>query len=295
MSVVNYEEIEKLTSNTKGFINEDVISYAKNFLIANLRMYLNPESLERIEKKIQELDIRFLDDKEFKENFKDANGKGFIPGGYYYNGAISFLSDTLFKGYSFHKLIHEMLHSISDNHQGKNGLYIVNYEDKYHYGYGINEACTEFLASIICDEPFYGYATDLKLMWELFRNISSLSMEEILNIYLNKENWLTSDLALRFSRNENNLAILVSEYDERISQVAEREFNADKVLNVMIEVLKEKITLNKELNYAELTTLIKEYYDYLSDTWSIREETTISFEELLDLLELKNKENKSLE
>ncbi len=295
MSVVNYEEIEKLTSKTKGYINEDVITYAKNFLITKLKMYLNAEKLTSIERKIQELDIRLLNDEDLKETYKESKGKGYNRQGYYYNRTIYFSSDTLFQGYSFHKLIHEMLHATSDNLYDKIGLYVINYKDKYHYGYGFNEACTEFLASTICDEPFYGYATDLKLMWELFMNIASLSMEEVIAMYLDKNNWLTSNLALRFSRNENNLAIIISEYDERISQVAEREFDADKVLNIMIEVLKEKITLNKELNYTELTDLIKKYYDYLNDTWSIHEETTKSFEELLDLLELKNKENKSLE
>lgn len=295
MSVVNYEEIEKLTSKTKGYINEDVVTYAKNFLTTKLKMYLNSENFTSIERKIQELDIRLLNDEDLKETYKESKGKGFNRQGFYYNRTIYFSSDTLFQGYSFHKLIHEMLHATSDNLYDKIGLYVINYKDKYHYGYGFNEACTEFLTSIICDEPFYGYATDLKLMWELFMNIASLSMEEVITMYLDKNNWLTSNLALRFSHNENNLAMLVSEYDERIFQVAERDFDADKVLKIMIAVLKEKINLNEELNYAKLITLIKEYYDYLNDTWSINEETTNSFTELLDLLEQKNKEHKSLE
>ena len=126
-------------------------------------------------------------------------------------------------------------------------------------------------------------------------NASSLRIEEVIEIYLNQENWLTTDLAKRFSSNEANLARLVGEYDERLPQIKERDFNANEPLRIIIEVLKEKINLNAELNYSVITKLIKDYYDYLSDTWNIEDEVKTNMEELLDLLELKEKESKTLE
>lgn len=295
MSVVNYDEINQLLIKSRGYINEDVIEYAKNFLITRIRQFIpSEEKFAIIKNRILNIDISLFSSEEYQEYFFSNGGKGLLPGALYHNGKIAFKDDVEFTGNSFHKLIHEMLHAISDIGAGKAGLYQIGSKAKSFYGFGFDEACTEFLTSVILDEPFTGYSLDLNYVLQMFMLIADIDIPEILDIYLNEINWINPSLQSRFSFDKTLIFDLVKEYDQRLPQVSERLFDANKVLRILIKASNEKLNKGDIFEYDKLIMLLSDCYRYFTDIWEIKEDVSVAMGNLLDLMELKKRENQQL-
>ena len=100
MSVVNYDEINKIALKTNGTINEDILNYAKQFLINRIKPYITAEQEYKIVKdKILNIEVILIDSNAFKQKYADNGGKGLLPGAYYHNGLIYFKNDLKFSGF----------------------------------------------------------------------------------------------------------------------------------------------------------------------------------------------------
>jgi phosphomevalonate kinase len=123
MRLVNNEGLKKLTNTTNGSINKQVVDFAKNILFSQLKSYISDEKQYKIiNDKISNMKIELLSSPDFKDKYYESNGKGFLPAAFVYGGIIYFRNDINFDINDFHKLIHEMLHIISDNGE-KEGLF----------------------------------------------------------------------------------------------------------------------------------------------------------------------------
>lgn len=72
MSFINNEELKKITN---GSINIQVIDFAKNVLISQLKPYVFDEKQAKIIKeKIENMKIEILSNDDFKDKFYKSNG-----------------------------------------------------------------------------------------------------------------------------------------------------------------------------------------------------------------------------
>lgn len=277
MGVVDKEKLENMMNTTGGTINNEVVEYAKSFLIERLTTFVSNENeLQEIKNKLQKLKIEFVSDEEFKKNYEENNGKGFLPGAFVTNDVL------YFKNYSssFHNLIHEFLHIISKNGD-KHGLYQILRDKKQYYGYGFNEAFTEHLTSIVLDESFSGYSYDLNYMIQLFMICVDLKVEDLFSLYISKEEWISDELVQRFNSTNEDLITLLIEYDQRLSQTRNRKFNPDKALMSILNSLKLKIDNNVALDTIKISKLLKDYYNYFEE-FEKSQETKEKISEILD-------------
>lgn len=66
MGVVDKEKLENMMNTTGGTINNEVVEYAKSFLIERLTTFVSNENeLQEIKNKLQKLKIEFVSDEEF--------------------------------------------------------------------------------------------------------------------------------------------------------------------------------------------------------------------------------------
>lgn len=279
MSVVDKEKLENMMNITGGTINNEVVLYAKNFLIERLTTFVsNDNELQEIKNKLYKLKIEFLSDEEFKKIYEENKGKGFLPGAFVANDVL------YFKNYSdsFHNLIHELLHIISKNGD-KHGLYQILRDKKQYYGYGFNEAFTEHLTSIILGEPFRGYSYDLNYMIQLFMICADLKVEDLFSLYISEKEWISDELVQRFNSTNEDLITLLIEYDQRLPQTRNRKFNPNKALIPILDSLKLKIDSNVELDTVRISELLKDYYNYFEE-FEKSTETIEKISEILDIL-----------
>ena len=288
MSLVSDEKLSKLTSTSNGKINSEVIEFAKTFLYSRLKTYVIDEKLLKIvEEKLKKINIKLVTSDEFVEIFHNSNGKGFLPGAFVFDNTIYFRNDLEFDKNEFHKLIHEMLHNISQNQEKlgiyKSGLYQSNKEKNYSYGYGFNEAFTEYLTSILLDEAFSGYSQDLNYVIQLFMLITDLKIEDLLFLYISKEEWCTENIINRFNPSSNDLVDLIVMYDDRLPQTRRKKFNPNNVLKIIFDSIKQKIADKEFLDTYNIQELLKQYYNYFSD-WNLDNNTKQNMNEILDVL-----------
>ncbi len=280
MSFINNEELKKITN---GSINIQVIDFAKNVLILQLKPYIFDETQAKIIKeKLEDMKIEILSSDDFKDKYYKSNGKGFLPGAYVYQNTIYFRNDLNFDVNELHNLIHEMLHIISENGE-KHGLLQLNKEKNYMYGRGLNEAFTEYLTSLILEDNFRGYSKDFEYIIQLFMILTNLDIKNLFSLYLSKEEWLTDEIIIRFNPNDNELVGLIVEYDNRLDP--NETFNPNNVFHYLFNSIKCKINNNEKFDVNKLQELLKQYYNYYYDVdreLDLSVKTSIA--EILDIL-----------
>ena len=283
MSLVNNEELKKITTTTNGSINKQVIDFTKNILLSQLKPYILDETQAKIiNEKIKNMKIEILSNDDFKDKYYKSNGKGFLPGAYVYQNTIYFRNDLNFDINELHNLIHEMLHIISDNGE-KMGLLQRNKEKNYMYGRGLNEAFTEYLTSLILDVNFQGYSKDFEYIIQLLMILTNLDIKDLFKLYISNEEWLTDEIISRFNPNDNELVGLVVEYDNRLNP--NKTFNPNNVFHYLFNSIKCKINNNEKFDVNKLQELLKQYYNYYYDVdRELDLSVKTSMAEILDIL-----------
>ncbi len=283
MSLVNNEELKKITTTTNGSINKQVIDFTKNILLSQLKPYILDETQAKIiNEKIKNMKIEILSNDDFKDKFYKSNGKGFLPGAYVYQNTIYFRNDLNFDINELHNLIHEMLHIISDNGE-KSGLLQRNKEKNYMYGRGLDEAFTEYLTSLILDVNFQGYSKDFEYIIQLLMILTNLNIKDLFKLYISNEEWLTDEIISRFNPNDNELVGLVVEYDNRLNP--NKTFNPNNVFHYLFNSIKCKINNNEKFDVNKLQELLKQYYNYYYDVdRELDLSVKTSMAEILDIL-----------
>ena len=265
MSIITNDMLNKITDSTSGNINSQTIKLAKNILFTRISTYTtDSKELEMIKDKISKMRIVLLSGDDFKDTYYRCNGKGFLPGGFQYLGVIYFRNDLKFDTSEFHKLIHEMLHSISFNQEnGKIGLFQINKEGKTYYGRGLNEAFTEYFTSILLEDGFSGYSKDFYYIIQLIMKLTNLDIKDLFRLYISKEEWLTDKIINAFNASNDDLVGLTIEYDNKLNP--SKSFNPNNVFCYLFNSIKFKINNNEKIDTNKLQELLKEYYNYYYD------------------------------
>ena len=264
MSVVNYSLIKKLTNGKS--INHKVVDYAKELLFSLIRDYITEEEqLEQIKEKLSRMEVRLLTDNEFKRTY-DKYTRGPIPRAFVVDNTVYLKIFSKLKNYDFHNLVHEMLHIMSFNDK-KVGLY-QKLDNHQFYGYGFNEAFTEYMTSLILNEKFNNYSNDLNYMIQLFMELSNTNTKELFYLYTSCEEWLTGDLIKRFNSSNDSLLDLVIEYDNRLAATRVRSFNPNRVLEIFLDSIQDKIDNDIYFNKGKVSDLLRQYYKYFEE-WEL--------------------------
>ena len=283
MSLINNEELKKITSITNSSINKQVVDFAKNILFSQLKSYISDEKQTKVvNEKIINMKIELLSSSDFKDKFYKSNGKGFLPAAFVYEDIIYFRNDINFDVNDFHNLIHEMLHIISYNGE-KMGLLQHNKQKNYMYGRGLNEAFTEYLTSLILEDSFKGYSKDFEYIIQLFLILTNLDIKDLFNLYVSKKEWLTDEIINAFNPNDNELIGLIIEYDNKLNP--NKSFNPNNVFRFLFNSIKFKINNNEKFDVNRLQELLKQYYNYYYDVdRELEVSTKTGFAEILDIL-----------
>ena len=283
MSLINNEELKKITSITNSSINKQVVDFAKNILFSQLKSYISDEKQTKVvNEKIINMKIELLSSSDFKDKFYKSNGKGFLPAAFVYEDIIYFRNDINFDVNDFHNLIHEMLHIISYNGE-KMGLLQHNKQKNYMYGRGLNEAFTEYLTSLILEDSFKGYSKDFEYIIQLFLILTNLDIKDLFNLYVSKKEWLTDEIINAFNPNDNELIGLIIEYDNKLNP--NKSFNPNNVFRFLFNSIKFKINNNEKFDVNRLQELLKQYYNYYYDVdCELEVSTKTGLAEILDIL-----------
>lgn len=283
MSLINDEELKKITSITNSSINKQVVDFAKNILFSQLKSYISDEKQTKVvNEKIINMKIELLSSSDFKDKFYKSNGKGFLPAAFVYEDIIYFRNDINFDVNDFHNLIHEMLHIISYNGE-KIGLLQHNKQKNYMYGRGLNEAFTEYLTSLILEDSFKGYSKDFEYIIQLFLILTNLDIKDLFNLYVSKKEWLTDEIINAFNPNDNELVGLIIEYDNKLNP--NKSFNPNNVFRFLFNSIKFKINNNEKFDVNRLQELLKQYYNYYYDVdCELEVSTKTGLAEILDIL-----------
>ena len=283
MSLINDEELKKITSITNSSINKQVVDFAKNILFSQLKSYISDEKQTKVvNEKIINMKIELLSSSDFKDKFYKSNGKGFLPAAFVYEDIIYFRNDINFDVNDFHNLIHEMLHIISYNGE-KMGLLQHNKQKNYMYGRGLNEAFTEYLTSLILEDSFKGYSKDFEYIIQLFLILTNLDIKDLFNLYVSKKEWLTDEIINAFNPNDNELIGLIIEYDNKLNP--NKSFNPNNVFRFLFNSIKFKINNNEKFEVNRLQELLKQYYNYYYDVdRELEVSTKTGLAEILDIL-----------
>ncbi len=283
MSLINDEELKKITSITNSSINKQVVDFAKNILFSQLKSYISDEKQTKVvNEKIINMKIELLSSSDFKDKFYKSNGKGFLPAAFVYEDIIYFRNDINFDVNDFHNLIHEMLHIISYNGE-KMGLLQHNKQKNYMYGRGLNEAFTEYLTSLILEDSFKGYSKDFEYIIQLFLILTNLDIKDLFNLYVSKKEWLTDEIINAFNPNDNELVGLIIEYDNKLNP--NKSFNPNNVFRFLFNSIKFKINNNEKFDVNRLQELLKQYYNYYYDVdCELEVSTKTGLAEILDIL-----------
>lgn len=283
MSLINDEELKKITSITNSSINKQVVDFAKNILFSQLKSYISDEKQTKVvNEKIINMKIELLSSSDFKDKFYKSNGKGFLPAAFVYEDIIYFRNDINFDVNDFHNLIHEMLHIISYNGE-KMGLLQHNKQKNYMYGRGLNEAFTEYLTSLILEDSFKGYSKDFEYIIQLFLILTNLDIKDLFNLYVSKKEWLTDEIINAFNPNDNELVGLIIEYDNKLNP--NKSFNPNNVFRFLFNSIKFKINNNEKFDVNRLQELLKQYYNYYYDVdRELEVSTKTGLAEILDIL-----------
>ena len=283
MSLINDEELKKITSITNSSINKQVVDFAKNILFSQLKSYISDEKQTKVvNEKIINMKIELLSSSDFKDKFYKSNGKGFLPAAFVYEDIIYFRNDINFDVNDFHNLIHEMLHIISYNGE-KMGLLQHNKQKNYMYGRGLNEAFTEYLTSLILEDSFKGYSKDFEYIIHLFLILTNLDIKDLFNLYVSKKEWLTDEIINAFNPNDNELVGLIIEYDNKLNP--NKSFNPNNVFRFLFNSIKFKINNNEKFDVNRLQELLKQYYNYYYDVdCELEVSTKTGLAEILDIL-----------
>lgn len=267
MSIVDYD---KLSDSINDY--NKIFDYAKKIIKNRLSLIYNDEKgLSIINQKLEHIKIMVLTPEEFKKRNPSQ-----FAGAFYDNGVI-YLKYLELAPNVFHKLIHEMLHAISDNNKDRHGVmkYWKEENKNYYYGYGINEAVTEYLTALILEEKFYGYSNDFNLVLQSIMSIAKISNSELIEIYLGQKELLNDDLCQRYNRNDKGaLKEITIEFDQRLPQTRKAPFKADNVMSNLIISIQSHIGKNEDINFEELKKLIIRLQDHYMEYYDFSDETT---------------------
>lgn len=198
--------------------------------------------------------ISFLSNEEFSK----LGGSNIKGGGYSRNyKTIYFSKKETYNDHDLHNLIHEMLHAYSDNYfyYGKAGLECTGFDELNHKisaGGAINEAATEYLTAIISGDGFIGYPDDMKYIFELFLDILDIKTGFI-STYFQEEQWITDEMNFRFSSSiQNQLDEFILEFDNRLPQFRKKTYDFNRVMNLLLNSLIEKLQNNVNIDYSDI-------------------------------------------
>ena len=283
MSLINDEELKKITSITNSSINKQVVDFAKNILFSQLKSYISDEKQTKVvNEKIINMKIELLSSSDFKDKFYKSNGKGFLPAAFVYEDIIYFRNDINFDVNDFHNLIHEMLHVVSCSGEDM-GFLQHNNQKNYMCGRGLNEAFTEYLTSLILEDSFKGYSKDFEYIIQLFLILTNLDIKDLFNLYVSKKEWLTDEIINAFNPNDNELVGLIIEYDNKLNP--NKSFNPNNVFRFLFNSIKFKINNNEKFDVNRLQELLKQYYNYYYDVdCELEVSTKTGLAEILDIL-----------
>lgn len=217
--------------------------------------------LELVKNRIENVKVEVLDSLSFENKYREYNGEGFVPASFEYYGTVYINESTS----DIHTLIHEFLHAISsyeDDELVKSGLLVYNKKDKYYFGRGLNEAATEYLASIIVNEDFQSYSIDFLYVIKLFMEIMNYSISDLLSLYFKNDNWCTENIINTFNKDNDSLKDLIIEFDNRL---AGKGYNHINVINILLDSIMDKINRGMQINAQNIMqlekNLINHYYD----------------------------------
>lgn len=230
----------------------DIINKIKSEIVN----YTGDESLYEII--TNNVNIVFLDVDEFLK-LSGAKSLSEGPGAFHKrdNNTVYMLKKDIYSNGDIHKVIHELLHSYSNNYEnyGKEGFTVYGYDENNHLisaGGSLNEAATEYLTSIINNDGFVGYPDDMKYIFELFIDILN-ARTDFVNIYFQTENWLTDDMNQRFNSSKNNqLDEFVLEFDNRLPMYRKQPYDFNKTVSILLDALNNKITSSIDINYESI-------------------------------------------
>lgn len=204
------------------------------------------------------INVVFLDIDEFLK-FSGAKSLSEGPGAFYKrdNNSVYMLKKETYNSYDIHNVIHELLHAYSNNYasNGKTGLMVYGYDENnclISAGGTIDEAATEYLTSIISKDGFVGYPDDMKYIFELFIDILDMRFEFI-NIYFQKENWITDEMNKRFNSSKTNeLDEFILEFDNRLPMYRKKSFDFNKTISILLDAINDKLINNINVNYESI-------------------------------------------
>ena len=200
------------------------------------------------------INVEFVDYDEFKRLTSSAPTEA---GGFYNpaNKTICLLKKEAYSKRDIHKLIHEMLHAYSDESVWKQGLEVRGYNENDNFitaGGTINEAATEYLASIINEDGFIGYPEDMKYIFELFIDVLNIRTEFV-NIYFQPDFWITDEMNKRFnSLKEDQLDDFVLEFDNRLPLFRKKDFDFNKTISILLDAVYDKTINNTNVDYQSI-------------------------------------------
>lgn len=287
MAEIDRCSIEELIAKSNGIVTEDIILFAKNFLIEQIKKYASENEVKIAKNRLQELKIKIVTKDEFERIFYENGGKGALAAAFVHQGTIYLNKDKPFLYKDFHVLIHEMLHVISNNGD-KIGLFQFNKEKDKEYGYAFNEAFTEYLASLLLGDEFSSYSKDLKYIIELFMALTGLSINELFSLYISPHEWLTEDIAQRLDVSLETLKKLVKEYDNLIPVSKTKEFEPNLILNTLFEMVNCKMAKGSLKDSLGIKELLEKLFDYYGVWWELTTETKENMGILLESFELSN-------
>lgn len=211
------------------------------------------------------MEVKLLTDNEFKRTYNKYS-RGVIPYAFTIDSTIYLKISSKLKNYDFHNLIHEMLHVMSANNR-KMGLY-QRLENHQFYGYGFNEAFTEYMTSLLLNEKFINYSSDLNYMIQLFMELSNTNIKEMFRLYTSSEEWISSDLVKRFNSSNDSLIDLIIEYDNRLVATRVRSFNPNNTLKIFLDSVQDKIDNDIYFDRSKVSSLLKQYYTFFEE-WDL--------------------------
>lgn len=178
------------------------------------------------------------------------------PGAFYNskNNTIYMLKKENYSSNDMHKMIHEILHSLSNHYtnNGKEGYMVFGYDENNKLisaGGTLNEAATEYITSIINHDEFIGYPDDMKYVFELFIDILNIR-KDFISLYFQRDNWLNDEMNNKFnSKLPNQLDEFVLEFDNRLPMYRKNKYDFNKVVEIVINAIIAKITNHENINY----------------------------------------------
>ena len=303
-SIEDYRAIQENMEDKNKFDENkslsELIEIAKNIIRKRLtELNSNPEIKQLITSKLDDIPVKVLKHDIFVEMSGVDPKKDIIPGAFYFNGNVYLCERDSFNYKDFHKLVHEMLHFLSDNSKtvGKTGLtqYYYNNNKLDAIGHVINEGATEYLTSLLLGDFFYGYSNDLNHIMQMILTLMNKSTDDFITMYFQKDFWLNEENNRLFSsENAGLLTKIVAEYDNRLPKYAKKEYDFDYIFSGILDTVNSKLKLNENFDLTKTYDLLRNIRNN-HDWIEIKDETIQKYNETMSELNIKIQQNIQVE